>query len=228
MQSYNISFSNYAELSNFIKVKNFKNKDSLLIQIFSGVLQLDIIDELREFLNKKLPHAKIIGSTTDGEIFENRVTIYNIIISFTYFDYSELTTAKIDIVKKENSFEYGKQLANKLINDKSKVFIIFLSGLNINAEYFLNGIKEIAPNIIVAGGLAGDNAKFKETYVINNKEINSSAAVAVSINSDKLHVNNNYTLAWQNLGKIFKVNKSSENILYEIDNMTPYDLYKNI
>ncbi|PLY10722.1 MAG: hypothetical protein C0626_03540 [Arcobacter sp.] len=226
MNSYNIKFTDYKNLLTHIKTNKLDTHKSLLIQIFSGIIDKDILEELSTFLTNHLPQAKIIGATTDGEILNDKATTHQIIISFTTFEHSTLNISTIDLNSKNNSFEDGKELTQMLLNKKSKVFIIFASGLNINPEEFLKGIKKSAPKVIVAGGLAGDNAKFSGTYIISTNKLLPSSAIGVSINSDNLYVNNQYSLAWKNLGKMFKVNKSSGNTIYEIDNMTPYNLYK--
>ena len=226
MNSYNTNFTDYENLESFIKANIPSSYKSLLIQIFSGIIDKNILEELSLYLSDKLPNAKIIGATTDGEIINNKVTTHNIVISFTTFEHSTLNISAIDLQSKDASYNDGKKLSQKLLNDTSKVFIIFTSGLNINPEEFLNGIKNSTPKVVVAGGLAGDNTQFDGTYVICDKKVLSSSAIGVSINSDNLYVNNQYSLAWKNLGKIFKVNKSNGNTIYEIDKMSPYDLYK--
>ena len=226
MITYNINFTNYDDLYSFIEKNKLYNSNSLLVQIFSGIIEKETLENLSSYILNKLPKSKIIGSTTDGEILNDKVNTNSIVISFTTFKHSFLNLETIIIDKKNKSYKDGKELAKQLLHEKSKVFIIFASGLKINPEEFLNGIKFIAPKVVIAGGLAGDNAQFNDTYIISENNVLSSAAVGISISSDELYINNQYSLAWENLGRTFEVNKSFENTLYEIDNMTPYDLYK--
>ena len=49
--------------------------------------------------------------------------------------------------------------------------------------------------------------------------------MGISLNSDTLIVNNGYSFAWQNIGRKFIVDRSDNSIVYEIDGMTPVELY---
>ena len=224
MRTFNTYFTNYKELEEYIDEHSLIASNSLLIQIFSGILNINVLEELSSFLYKRLPQSKVIGSTTDGEILDNNVTTEKIVISFTSFEHSQIKISSS--CEKLTSFNHGKVLAKDLLQKDTKIFILFASGLSINGEEFLNGVRDVAPNIVVAGGLSGDNTKFENNYLICNDEIYASGAVGISIQSKELYVHNNYALSWQTLGRAFKVNKSRENIVYEIDGMTPYELYK--
>lgn len=228
MITYNTYYNNIDELSEFISShKKIASSKTLLIQIFSGVIDLNILQELASFLSENIPHANIIGSTTDGEILEDKVTTQEIVISFSIFEKSTIKINCLETICNEESFVCGAEIANNLLEKDSKVLILFASGLCVNGEEFLNGIQSVNQEIIVAGGLSADNANFKESYLICNNKIQTTGAVGVSINSTELIVQNKYSLAWDNLGRKFKVNKSLNNRVYEIDGRTPYDLYKH-
>jgi hypothetical protein len=227
MKTFNCTYTDEDDLINFI-TQNINNKQNnqLLIQIFSGKLDSKLLSNITTTILNQLPNSKIIGATTDGEILENKVSTKNIIISFSQFEKSSIKLSVIEDIKENGSYKAGKDIAKNLLEENSKVFILFADGLHINGEELLNGVQKIVPNITISGGLAGDNATFEGTYVIHNDKIIQNAVVGISINSDNLIVNNGYSFAWQNIGKKFKVNKSKKNIVYEIDGMTPVALYE--
>lgn len=227
MKTWNTYFSNYEHLDAFIKKHlNSFNGKNLLIQIFSGVIEKEFLEHLSSHIINRLPQCNIIGSTTDGEILNEMVSKKKVVLSFTLFERSTLHIAHTQNQCNSHSFQTGVNLSKALLKEDSKLFILFGAGLCLNGEEFLKGVYKQAPNITVAGGLSGDNANFKTTYIIANNQVQSTGAVGVSINSEKLQINTNYSFAWGNLGKEFTVNKSFENIIYEIDGMTPYKLYK--
>ncbi len=227
MKTYNLEFENYEHFDKFIlHNKEINNSKEILIQIFSGIIDQTFLENLVHHIQLKIPQGKIIGSTTDGEIIDNSVKTHSTVISITTFEKSTLTLAGIENITFEDSYFLGERLSLKLREPNSKVFIIFADGLHINGEEFMNGVLHESPNVLMAGGLAGDNATFTNTFLVYNDKIISNGAVGVSINSDDLIVHNNYSFAWENIGREFVVNKASKNIVYLIDNMTPVELYK--
>lgn len=79
---------------------------------------------------------------------------------------------------------------------------------------------------MLAGGMAGDGAEFKNTFVFYNDKIISSGAVGVSINSKKLNVENGYSFFWQEIGKELVITKVEDNCVYEINGVSAVDTYK--
>ncbi|MBL1244159.1 MAG: FIST C-terminal domain-containing protein [Sulfurimonas sp.] len=89
----------------------------------------------------------------------------------------------------------------------------------------MNGVKELTRDIPVSGGMAGDGAKFENTYVFTNEGLLTKGAVGVSINSDTLHVSTFYSFNWQEIGKELEVTKLTENRVYELDGISAVDVY---
>jgi signal transduction histidine kinase len=79
---------------------------------------------------------------------------------------------------------------------------------------------------MIAGGLSGDNAKFEECHVALGDTLYNHGAVAVSLNSDDLVVNNFQNFGWSSIGLKHKITKAIKNRLYTIDNMTAMDFYR--
>ncbi len=132
----------------------------MLIQIFTSKNNFEFIKKLLSIFTKHFPKSTLIGSTTDGEICNGKVSTKKTVISFSTF---EKTNLEIYISNKfKNYFEGGKNLAKSLIKDDTKVIISFIDGLRGNGEDFLNGINSVNNNIIISGGLAGDNSVFKK------------------------------------------------------------------
>ena len=218
----------YKSKESFISLVNenkLDNTKSILIQVFTSILDIDKITKIRDEISSVLPNAIIIGATTDGEILNTNVTTSKTIISCSIFDKSSL---KSDSVIKNNLTDYdmGVQLAKKLVVDNTKLLILFADGLNTNGEEFLKGVNSISKDIMIAGGLAADGGTFNGTTTFTQNDILQNGSVGIAINSDILNVKNSYHFGWQKIGPIMKVNKSDKNRVYLIDNKTPYEIYK--
>lgn len=209
-------------IENSINFQLYKNEKNILIQVFCGRKEEDFKYTIN-FLLEKLPNAICIGCSTDGEINEDTVETNSIVVSISTF---ENTILKSSSVSEGTSFEKGEQLAKDIITDNTKLLILFTDGLQINAEAFLKGLSNISKDVIICGGMAGDNAKFKNTYIAQGNKILKEGAVGVSLNSDTLLVKNDHRFNWSSIGVEHKITKALNNRVYEINGMRTIDFYK--
>lgn len=223
MKSFNMYYVNKEQLSSFIYDTKIQNSASLFIQVFSGLIDKNFILTLLSELTSLLPDAVIIGSTTDGEIMNGKVTSGKVALSFTQFEHVTLKAAAIE--HKVDGFYSGKYLAQKLIEDDTKLLIAFVDGLHTNGEEFLQGISMMNDDIIVAGGHAGDNGEFKETLVFTKDHILTQGAVAVSLTSSHLHVHTDHSFNWHPIGNELTITRAEGNRVYEIDGKSAVDTY---
>lgn len=223
MKTINNYYSSKESFSDFIEANNFKNEKTLLVQVFSSILKKDLLEEILSDILTLLPQAKIIGATTDGEILDNLVSTDKVVVSITSFEYATLAVAMQE--NRDDSYACGRELASKLVSDDTKALFLFSDGLSTNGEVFLNGVKSISNDITLAGGMAGDAAKFDTTYVFSNEGIISNGAVGISVESKKLNVQTSYSFNWQEIGKALRVTKAVDNRVYEINGKTAVDIY---
>lgn len=223
MQTLNTYYTSQTELMQFIKMHNIRDSSSLLIQIFTAHNEEEFISNLRSFFQKNFPLCALIGVTTDGEIKDGKVSTGQTVISFSKF---EKTSLKVFISNSyENYFEAGKLLASVLLQKNTKVIISFIDGLEGNGEEYLQGIASVDSKVIVAGGLAGDNAMFEKTYLFTKDTLYSQGVIGVSLNSSSLHIFSDFSFDWQAVGKTLTITKANKNRVYTIDDKTAVDTY---
>ena len=221
MKTYNYSYQN----SNFkeeIDYSLFKNKDNILIQIFCGQ-DKNTLEYLINILNKNLPNSIIIGTTTDGEIKDEKVSTLKTVISISIF---ENTTIKSSLKKGNNSFQNGFDIAKDIVTKNTKLLITFTDGTSTNGEEFLKGISSFNNKIMVCGGMAGDNGIFEQTYISCGEDIIACGAVAISLNSDILQVSNDYKYDWSPIGIEHTIDKVIGNRIYQISGMKAIEFYE--
>ncbi len=226
MKTLNFFYKESTDLKELLEKNSILGNETILIQIFTSVCNEQFIKNLINKLNTFLPNAIIIGSTTDGEILGDSAYTSTTVLSFSIF---YKTKIKLFSMKADQSvltsFEMGEILAKKLITDKTKVIISFVDGIDTNAEEFLKGIESINTNITISGGLAGDNATFKGTFVFTNDYIYKHGVVGISLNSDELNVFTNYSFGWVPIGKKIVVTSVVRNRVYTINNLPTVDIY---
>ena len=214
-----------ADLDAFCKTHNLHDNERLLIQVFLGNPSQEAVKEIQRLLRERFPHAQVLGTTTDGAIMNaEAVTAGSTVLSFTQFDRTDLRSV---LVKNENNDfkKTGERLAQALVSEKTRAVIAFTDGLHTNGENFLLGFNQYAPEISIAGGMAGDNGRLRETFVFTATESTSDGAVGVALDNPNLSVYTRYSFNWIPIGKRMVVTKSRGNRVYEIDNKPAYDVY---
>ena len=129
MKTINAYFTSYEELSGFIEENKIKDSKNLLIQIFTADTNFSAISQLTDFFSQNFPLSSLLGATTDGEIYNGKVSTNKTVISFTLFEHTMLQTYICDDF--ENYFHAGEKLASSLIQEDTKVIISFIDGLII-------------------------------------------------------------------------------------------------
>jgi diguanylate cyclase (GGDEF)-like protein/PAS domain S-box-containing protein len=222
MKTFNIQFSNNTQLLEFIEKSNILDSQNILIQIFSSILDEKKLLEISALLQKKIPSAKIIGTSTAGEIVDGTMFEETILISITTF---KSTTVKSKLFNFEKEFQI-EEIKDSLITDDTKALIVLSDGLTSNAEEFLKDLTTIVPDIVIAGGRAGDHLSYSKTFIFDHKESTENGVVIASLSGDELIVNSDYMMNWDLIGKEMTVTKSEGNIVYEVDNIKIKDLYR--
>ena len=220
MKTFNYKLKN-ENIKDIINFDLFKNEENILIQVFCGQDNLSFKKTV-DSLSTNLPKAFCIGTTTDGEIYENEVSANTIIISISIF---KETSIKASFSQEANSYKRGASLANNLITKNTKLLILFTDALNTNGEVFLNGIESVNKNVLIAGAMAADNAKFQNTYISCGNKVFSNAAVGISLNSNTLVVQNDSRFNWSSIGIEHIITKVIDNRVYEINNLKTIDFY---
>ncbi|QOY55302.1 FIST C-terminal domain-containing protein [Candidatus Sulfurimonas marisnigri] len=225
MYTLNHYYRNEEILHEWLCKHEFSSKKECLVQFFCGISQEAIMKKIASALCSNLPGAHIIGATTDGEIYNDKVSTNKIIISVSVFETS--TISSVGVIYGSDSFTMGRDIASNLDADDVKAMVFFTAGLLVSGEQFLDGVKTISKGkFIVSGGMAGDNASFKQTYITHGNSVIKKGSVGVALKGKDLHVKSQYKFGWETVGLSMKVTKSIANRVYEINNVAALDVYK--
>lgn len=220
MRLINHSYRDEDHLKRFIS-DTFEYHQSLFVQLFSGNMDDDTIQSALNILHKELPNALVIGATTAGEIMNGSMSSNEIVIAFSVFESTDVSTYYFDNL----SYESGVEAASKILTDRTRLCIAFSEGIVGDAESFLGGFTSVRDNVMLAGGNAGDDLTFQNTRIIKGTTQYRSGIVIAVLDSDVLKVNNSYSLHWSPIGKEMIVTKADKNVIYEIDGRKVEELY---
>jgi signal transduction histidine kinase len=219
-----MKYSSNTDLEKFIFDNNIIEKSHILLQVFTGVCDVEFIKNLIQDIKKLIPHINIIGTTTDGEIIGDNTFENSTILSFSIFENTTISTHFTNI--SNNSYNTALTLISKFdTSTKPKVAISFADGLNINGEEYINAFYDYDKELTIAGGLAGDNAKFIGTIVFTQEKVVVNGAVVALLFNDNLQISTKASFGWESIGKSMTITKATQNIVYEIDGIKAVDIY---
>ena len=224
MITYNYLFKNFEELDSFIEENGIHDSPSLMIQCFDGKLQISKTEDLLFYLTQKFSHAHIIGSSTDGEIIDGLSKSNSLVLSFTLFKTTQIDSFTVSF--EQGSYEAGVVLGTQAKKAGAKAMILFSIAIYANADHLMEGISAAHSELIVAGGVAGDNGNFKETYVILDSRIYRNDAVALFLYGNDLRVHNSYTFNWIPIGPSFIVTHAEGNKVFTLNNIPTAQIYR--
>jgi diguanylate cyclase (GGDEF)-like protein len=222
MRIHNVIFTTQKALEEFIQTHSIEECENILVQIFSGVTEPKKFMKVAQNIKASLPQAKIIGTTTSGEIYEGKMYEKKIVISFSLFD---ATKVQSKLYEFDKSF-CMEDIKNDLYAEDTKALIILSDGLKSNTELYIKELHEMDEDVTIAGGRAGDNAAFKATYVFDEKQYTDNGWVLASLSAEELFVNSSYLLNWTPIGKEMIVTKCDGNVLYELDSVPIVQVYR--
>ncbi|MEN8146774.1 MAG: FIST N-terminal domain-containing protein [Campylobacterota bacterium] len=226
MKLLNHLYCSAEELEVFIENNQISSyRESVLIQLFSSVIDKVFLEEISALVHKLLPQATLIGTTTAGEIADGLMLEKETLLSFSLFDD---ITIKSSYAISPDSQKVGEALGRDIVSADTKAAILFADGLQHNGDMLINGFTKMCKRKFpIAGGMAGDLMTFEHTYTVYNDKVFEQGGVAVTLESDTLIVNQNYNLSWQPIGKKMVITRSEGNRVYEIDHRPILDIYRD-
>ena len=197
-----------------------------LVLCFGGsalVSQEKIFDQVKSFY----PDSKILLCSTAGEIAGTTVSDNTISLTALQFDKTKIETAEAQIKNPQESEDVGLRLAGMLSPKGLAHVMVFSEGLSVNGTDLVNGLRKgLGESVSVTGGLSGDGADFKHTYVGVDKEACEKNIALVGFYGDSLKVGYGSLGGWDAFGLERTITKSKDNVLYELDGESALELYK--
>lgn len=197
-----------------------------LVLCFASKLKL--LDE-HIYLNfkAKFPKAEIVMVSTSGEIYQESVLNNSIVVAALEFDKTSVQSTAVNIKDFRNTYEAAISLGKKLPKENLAHILVFSDGSLVNGSELVKGLTtQVADNILITGGLAGDDANFDSTLVGLNKQPIEGEIMAVGFYGNHLTVTHGSQGGWDIFGLQKRVTNSSSNMLIELEGQNALDLYK--
>lgn len=186
-------------------------------------------EEVVGIVRKLTNNAPLAGCSTGGEFTEKAVEKGSVAITLLSSDKMKFSTAAASGVK-ESENEVMRKIVSQ-IPQKNKEYpyraaIILMDGLaGKGEEIAIAAVNVLGVDTKLVGGAAGDDLKFKQTFVFCNDQVLPDAVSICVIDSKTpfyTGVKHGHTV----LSETMKVTKSQGSVLFEIDNRPAWNVWK--
>lgn len=185
----------------------------------------EVVATVRSLTN----NAPLIGCSTGGEFTEEKVEKESIAVGLISSDKMKFSTALAEGLK-EDEVACMKKLAEAKPQTTEEypylAGILLIDGLAGKGEEApVNFFNILGTDIILGGGAAADDLKFKETFVFCNDKVSANAASLCYILSNS-PIFTSVKHGHIPLSKALKVTKARGSILYEVDGRPAWEVWK--
>ncbi|MEN3362028.1 MAG: hypothetical protein V7637_6010 [Mycobacteriales bacterium] len=175
------------------------------------------------------PSSHLVGCSTAGEILADSVTDESITVAVCRFADTRITLAYERVTDPGESYRAGAALARQLRAGEPDLKAIFVlsDGTGVNGSPLVAGLADTAgPQVLIAGGLAGDGPRFERTWVLVDGQPRSGYVSAVGLAGPRLRIGHGSGGGWDIFGPERRVTRSVGNVLFELDGQPALALYK--
>lgn len=178
-------------------------------------------------LQRTYPAAIIVACSAAGEIFHTSLVPDGAVAAVIEFSHTRIQPTQIRIADYGDSFEAGKALMTSINQDDLRYLMVFADGIHTNGSELAAGIAANNPQqVLVSGGLAGDGIEFRSTLLGVNEAIGSDQVLGLAFYGRHLQVNHGCFGGWESFGLERMVTRAKGNVLFELDDKNPLELYK--
>lgn len=178
-------------------------------------------------LHDAFPTSTVIGCSTAGEIAGDELRDESISVAVFRFARTKIRFASAAIQASDESREAGRNLAAGLVGPDLKTVFVLSTGLSVNGSELIRGLNEALPDhVIVTGGLAGDGADFKETWVLDRGRPVTKAVTAVGFYGASIRIGHASRGGFDPFGPQRRITRASGNELFELDGKPALELYR--
>jgi diguanylate cyclase (GGDEF)-like protein len=205
---------------------NARKARSILIQLFSSLIDQTWVESIAKVIEDELPAAILVGSSTVGEIVEGHLQTGTTVLSLSFFDTSTISPIALSC-STGDEFNTG-QFLNKEINGTSSDIagvLLLATPLSIDVATLLSGMSQKENNYPVFGGGAGAYALTKNSLIFCGKKYFDKGVIAVVLAGKDLQISSHTFLGWQPLSKEMTITNTEGMLVKTIDNAPAFEVY---
>jgi hypothetical protein len=200
---------------------------STSLVLYFGQTDLLRHDHLYAGLRARFPTALIAGCSTGTPALADTLDDEAVVAAAIRFDHTAVRAACEPIASATESRACGQRLGEQLLADDLALVLVLSDGSRVNGTQLVEGLgAALGPKVCIAGGLAGDGARFETTLVGLQGPASTGQVVAIGLYGHQLRFGAAAAGGWDAFGPPRRVTRSEGNVLFELDGKPALDLYE--
>ena len=228
IKTYVLEIESHSELSSSLRALCSQNditaEQEILVQAFTCLTQKTAVADIIGAIQTVLPNAKIVGTSTGSWIAGQRYNDQHTILQFCIFQHSQIKTLLIPQCE-ENLSELASLIAQRLVNDDTRLMLLFSSPAIQQAGLLLDELCLLNPDIVLAGGYSSQGSTSEPQLQFTEHGITEQGIALASISSSQLYLLNKYAFGWNGIGKQLTLTSVQYNRVFTIDHQPAQDIY---
>jgi diguanylate cyclase (GGDEF)-like protein/PAS domain S-box-containing protein len=199
---------NAKELYHWIEKHHIAQYDHLFVQIAANNAGEGDVREIVELLERRLPHAQLLGMITHCEHFDGDGRFF---ICFTSFEKTSVHSVLLPYEEFGHPSKLVAYISDALITEETNLLLLFTDQAS-HLQPLVRHLPLVNEKMVVIGGCVPEGGKLfsREGFV-------AGGVVAVSFSGASLRIQSLHPFLWEPVGTAFRITKCRENILYELD-----------
>lgn len=195
---------------------------------------LDFVEQPSFFatLSQHVSPTVVAGCSTAGEISSEDAHEKSCVITAVRFEHTPTRVLSAEFPLEADASDAGRAMGKRLREEAPadadlQAILVFARGTAINGSSLIEGFRDsVGDDVIISGGLAGDDGAFKHTITLSALGCRSDALVAVGLYGPNVSVRTGSAGGWQPFGPTRRVTHCEGNVLYTLDGKPALELYK--
>jgi hypothetical protein len=203
------------------------NNDKVQLVLCFG--SKEILSDAKVFasVQSQFESAQIVMCSTAGEIYQSAVHENSLVAVALQFKKTPILTASVNIGNFANSYDAAVTVINKIPKEDLSYVMVFSDGSLVNGSKLVKGLNDATGNnVLVTGGVAGDDINFKSTLVGLNNHPAQGEIVAIGFYGKSIMIGHGSQGGGDTFGIEKEITQSVDNVLHELENQNALDVYK--
>lgn len=197
-----------------------------LVLVFADRFLLEdsaLIDDIRA----QFPYEHLIFGSSAGEILGPYVNDDTVAVTAIEFEKSRFIVKTANILDyQKDTVALGVSLSKSLPKENLKHVLVISEGSFVNGSSIVEGMElGLDASVDLTGGICSDGPRFEKTLVSYKENPKVGEVVAIGLYGETLEISFASFGGWFPFGPDRVITKSSQNILYELDNQPALDIY---
>lgn len=187
------------------------------LAILFGSVDCDL-EAVPDLFNKY--NIDLVGCSSSGEIWQEN--IYEKGITGLFMDINpDYYQIKVNENVDDRCYEVGIELGKIGTDFCADPSYLTFFGMTLSGEDLIKGINDaIGKKVNIFGGMAGDDFKMIQTYILSNSGIFSNSVVSLIFDQDKVEMKGRVLCGWEPIGVTNTITKAEGNIIYKVNDKT--------